>query len=165
MELGKCSFNYNHFQFYNNKGMVLIVALVFLAALTAVAAALMQITTTDLKMSDASQAKVVATQEAISSLDQVVYDQINTGGQSNGFAQPITSFPLNPAVTAVDTVATISVATPNNLVVECPHSKIATSVQVFKCNALQVQISRKYGRTKASTIQLTSGVSQQLLAQ
>ncbi|MBL4909762.1 MAG: hypothetical protein JKX78_07025 [Alteromonadaceae bacterium] len=147
------------------RGVVLIVALVFLVALTAVAAALMQITTTDIKMSDASQDKVVASQEAISSIDQVVFDQINTGGQRNGFALPNTSFPLTPTVNAVDTTARIIVATPNNLVVECPHSELASSVQVFKCNALQVQITRKYGRTKTSTIQVTSGVSQQLLAQ
>lgn len=39
------------------KGVVLIISLVFLVALTAVAAALMQNTTTDMKMSGASEEK------------------------------------------------------------------------------------------------------------
>jgi len=144
-------------------GVVLVVALVFLVALTAVAGALMQNTTSDMKMSDASQEKVVAMQEAISSIDQVIYNQINTIGAANGFAAPMSTFPSNPAVSAADTTAQIAVATPNNLVVDCPHSRNASSVQVFKCNALRVQITRLYGRTKTSTIQVTSGVSQQLL--
>lgn len=150
------SFNQQH-------GVVLVVALVFLVALTAVAGALMQNTTSDMKMSDASQQKVIATQEAISSIDQVIYNQINTIGAANGFAAPMSTFPSTPAVSAIDTTAQIAVATPNNLVVDCPHSRNASSVQVFKCNALKVQITRLYGRNKTSTIQVTSGVSQQLL--
>jgi len=157
------SVNFPTQKFNQQRGVVLVVALVFLVALTAVAGALMQNTTSDIKMSDASQAKVIATQEAISSIDQVIYNQINTIGAANGFAAPMSTFPTNPVVSAVDTTAQIIVATPNNLVVDCPHSRNASSVQVFKCNALRVQITRLYGRTKASTIQVTSGVSQQLL--
>ncbi len=145
------------------KGVVLVVALVFLVALTAVAGALMQVTTSDIKMADASQEKVIATQGAISSIDEVIYDQINTVGQANGFAASAATFPTTPAVSAANTTAQIAVATPNNLVVDCPHSQNASSVQVFKCNALRVQITRLYGRTNASTIQVTSGISQQLL--
>jgi len=156
--------SYTHsYSYKKQQGVVLVVALVFLVALTAVAGALMQNTTSDVKMSDASQVKVVATQEAISAIDEVIFNQINTVGAANGFAAPLATFPTTPAVSATDTTAQIAVATPNNLVVDCPHSRNASSVQVFKCNALQVQITRLYGRNKASTIQVTSGVSQLLL--
>jgi type IV pilus assembly protein PilX len=158
----------NHQSMHKQQGVVLVVALVFLVALTAVAGALMQTTTSDMKMSGASQEKTIATQESISAIDQVVFGQINVGGANNGLAQPLSTFAglgldVSATVSAKDTTATILDATPNSLVVDCPHSQMATSVQVFKCNALLIQITRSYGRNKASTIQVSSGVSQQLL--
>ena len=50
----------SHVTLKNQQGVVLIVSLVFLVALTAVAAALMQNTTTDMKMAGASEEKVSA---------------------------------------------------------------------------------------------------------
>jgi len=82
---------------HSQKGVVLIVALVFLIALTAVVAALMQMTTTDIKMSDASQEKVVATQEALSGLDESVFVEITTPGVANGFADDLSTYPQNSA--------------------------------------------------------------------
>ena len=76
----------------NQTGVVLIVALVFLIALTAVAAALMQNSTTDMKMSGASEEKVVATQEAISASDEVIFRQVNAAVGNNKFALPIVRF-------------------------------------------------------------------------
>ena len=52
----------------SQKGVVLVVSLVFLVALTAVAAALMQNSTIDMKMSGASEEKTVALQEVVLSL-------------------------------------------------------------------------------------------------
>ncbi len=152
-----------YYQLKQQQGVVLVVALVFLVALTAVAAALMQMTTTDIKMSDASQEKVIATQEAISAIDEVVFDQINTPNQANGFAASNATFPINPVVDVPNTSAEIAVATPNDLVVDCPHSRIATSNDVFKCNALRIRVTKLYGRSNTSTIQVTSGIAQQIL--
>lgn len=65
---------YNHL--VKQKGVVLIVALVFLIALTAVVAALMQNTTTDMKMAGASEEKTVATLEAFSAIDEIMFREI-----------------------------------------------------------------------------------------
>lgn len=146
------------------QGVVLIVSLVFLIALTAVAAALMQNTTTDMKMSGASQEKVVATQEAVSAIDEVIHNEVTQVSGTNGFASEIAKFPLTPAVSRViNTSAEITLANPYNIEADCPHSRAASSVQVFKCNVLKVQVTRLYGRTNKSTIEVNSGVSQQLL--
>lgn len=147
----------------SQQGVVLIVALVFLIALTAVVGALMQNTSSDIKMSGAGQAKVVATQEAISALDEVIFNQVTQTGGVNNFASPLGVFPLIPAVTADNTTAQISVANINNLVVDCPHSQSASSAQVLKCNVLRVQINRLYGRSNNSAIQINSGVAQEVL--
>jgi Tfp pilus assembly protein PilX len=145
------------------QGVVLVVALVFLVALTAVAGAMMQNTITDVKMSGASQEKVIATQEAISAMDQVIYNEVTKANGTNSFAAEIANFPLQPNVTADNTSAEISLANPFNIESDCPHLKSASSVQVFKCNLLKVQIDRSYGRTNTSTVEVNSGIAQQLL--
>lgn len=156
------------------KGVVLIVALVFLIALTAVAAALMQNSTTDMKMSGASEELVIATQETISAHDEVIFQQLNGGMGNNKFAAPIVRFQdedfRNVTATLIktnsnlDTVATINVA--NNeleLEADCPHSRSASSAQVFTCNVLRVQVVRKYGRKNTNEVEVNAGISQQLL--
>lgn len=145
------------------RGVVLVVALVFLIALTAVAGALMQNTTTDIKMSGASEEKVTAVQEAVSSTDELIYNQITKSDGDNNFTLEVNAYPITPAVTAANTTTEISVANPNNLTASCPHQKSASSIQVFTCNVLQIQVNRQYGRSNNQTITVNSGVSQQLL--
>lgn len=159
------SFGYNRQQ-----GVVLIVALVFLIALTAVAAALMQNSTTDMKMSGASEEKVIALQEVISASDEAVFRQVNGGTGNNAFTLPLVRFPqvvtgtLTKTNTGSDTTANIDVA--NNaleLEPDCPHSRSASSAQVFTCNVLRVQVVRKYGRTNTNEVEVNTGIAQQLL--
>ena len=99
-------------------GVVLIVALVFLIALTAVAAALMQNTTTDMKMAGASEERVTAMQEAVSAIDEVIYNQV-APGQTNEFAKPLVdaNFPNTDQsllLPSTKTSATASVDVVNN---------------------------------------------------
>jgi type IV pilus assembly protein PilX len=164
----------NRQSFNRQKGVVLIAALVFLVALTAVAGALMQNSTSDMKMSGASEEKVVATQEAISASDEVMFRQINADSGNNKFASAIVRFQdesfgnvtdsLNITNTDSDTTASLDVAN-NDLELEadCPHTKAASSVQIFTCNVLRVQVVRKYGRKNTNKIEVNTGVVQQLL--
>jgi len=152
----------------NQRGVVLIVSLVFLIALTGVAAALMQNTTSDMKMSGASEDKVIATQEAISATDEVIFRQVNA--TNNAFASSLVKFPIAVTDTLVktnkssDTTANIDIAN-NELALEpdCPHSRAASSAQVFTCNVLRVRVTRTYGRKNTNEVQVNSGVAQQLL--
>ena len=172
--------NYERNVFNNNRslgkqtGVVLIVALVFLIALTAVAAALMQNSTTDMKMSGASEEKVVATQEAISASDEVIFRQVNADVGNNRFASPVVRFQdddfrnvtgsLGITNTGNDTTANIDIAN-NELELEpdCPHSRSASSAQVFTRNVIRVQVVRKYGRKNTNEVEVNTGVAQQLL--
>ncbi|MCW8863963.1 MAG: pilus assembly PilX N-terminal domain-containing protein [Colwellia sp.] len=143
------------------QGVVLIVSLVFLVALTAVASALMLNTSSDMKMSGSSQVKVNAVQEAISSIDEVVYAQIQ--GNTNAFTASQFPISMNAVVTSPNTTANITTVNTNSLVVDCPHSKLASSTAVFKCNVLRVQANKLYGRSNTSNVQVNAGVAQQLL--
>lgn len=173
----------------NQSGIVLVVSLVFLIALTAVAAALMQNTTTDMKMSGASEEKVVAEQELVSAIDEYIFQQVTSGTGNNSFAKSVATFTDTDAdgntsaiSKAIDISAsgdlpvsnksglgdiesaTLSLANNEFLrEVDCPHSRSASSAQVFTCNVLTIQISRKYGRDKTSTVEVNSGIAQHLL--
>lgn len=161
-------------------GVVLVVSLVFLVALTAVASALMLNTTTDIKMSGASEDKVVAIQEAFGAIDEIIFVQVRpTGDNVNTFAKPISTFRKE----GVDTPEPVSLAllTQSNmrgditkaniglseneyaLDSDCPHSKLASSTGVFTCNVLKVELTKVYGRKNTSTIDVNSGITQQLL--
>ena len=157
---------------HHQKGVVLIVSLVFLIALTAVAAALMQNSTSDMKMSGASEEKVVATQEAISASDEVIFRQVNGGTGKNKFASPIIKFDketfrnVTSALTITNTHSntTANIEANNNefgLSTNCPRSKNASSFG--NCNVLRVQVVRKYGRKNTNEINVNTGIVQQLL--
>lgn len=156
------------------QGVVLIVSLVFLIALTGVAAALMQNTTTDMKMSGASEERVVAMQEAVSAVDEIIFEQVTGASTANDFAAPLVDF----ADGAIDIITDLKVTNENKdfdsatlnvvnndflLQAGCPHSKSASSAQVFTCNVLLIQVNRKYGRKGTSTVEVNSGIAQQLL--
>ena len=151
------------------QGVVLVVSLVFLIALTAVAAALMQNTTTDIKMSGASEEKVVATQAAVSAVDEIINNQINVQ-PTNLFTQGLNLVPtynsnqLLPAATK--TGASASARVINNPLFEefaCPRARVASSVGIIECNFLQLQIQRPYGRTNTSNVVINADIAQQLL--
>ena len=154
---------------HKQQGVVLVVSLVFLVALTAVAAALMQNTTTDMKMAGASNEKVIATQAAISAVDETINNQLNILA-TNVFTQGLNLVPgytttqLLPATSQTDATASASVI--KNLLFEefeCPRSAVANSVGIIECNYLQLQIQRLYGRNNRSNMVINANIAQQLL--
>lgn len=153
------------------QGVVLVTSLVFLVALTAVAAALMQNTTTDMKMSGASEEKVVAIQTAISAVDEIINNQLNIQPISV-FAQGLNNVPLYtsaellPVTTKTGASASASVIN-NPLFVElpCPHSRPGDgmSTDEISCHYLQLNVQRLYGRNNTSNIVINANIAQQLL--
>lgn len=154
------------------RGVVLVVSLVFLVALTAVAAALMQNSTTDMKMSGASEEKVVALQEAVSAVDEVIFNQVGPG-KTNRFSRPVSgnvNFPIiNQALLLPDTATKSSarvdvINNQYNLDIDCPTMKVASSGNSkITCNILRIRVNRNYGREKKSNISADSGIVQQIL--
>jgi Tfp pilus assembly protein PilX len=142
------------------KGVVLIVALVFLIALTAVASILMLNTTSDMKMAGASQERVIAMEEAIGSVDEVILKQFNG---VNNFTKTTFVPAIGVAVTASDTNAVITIPNTNinSVAVNCPPSKDPSSI--FKCNVLMIRVDKNYGYGNSSNIQVRAGIAQQLL--
>jgi len=156
-------------KFNKQQGVVLVISLVFLVALTAVAAALMQNTTTDMKMSGASEEKVVAVQAAISAVDETINNQLNIQ-PINVFTQGLNRVPLYTSAqllpVTTKTGASASASVINNPLFEefaCPRSKVASSVGIIECNFLQLRIQRVYGRNNTSNVAINANIAQQLL--
>jgi len=157
------------------RGVVLVVSLVFLAALTAVAGALMQNTTSDMKMATASQDRLIAIQETISAVDEIIQGQVEAGTGENDFAQPIPKYTDdgNAGINVIDeitkdddvNVANVNIVNnPFNREPDCPHSRAGSSVQVFSCNVLRLRVNKSYGRKGNSDIDINTGIAQQLLS-
>jgi Tfp pilus assembly protein PilX len=158
------------------QGVVLVVSLVFLVALTAVAAALMQNTTTDMKMSGASEEKVVAVQEVVGAVDEYIFTQVTGGSGNNSFALPAAAFNdgaqnVLPNLTVSNKDGDIQAASLNltnnryGRKQPCPRftKDKASEVGTVYCNMLTIQITRQYGRNSTSTVEANSGVAQQLI--
>ena len=164
IRLGKTPANYR-----SQQGVVLVVSLVFLIALTAVAAALMQNTTSDIKMSGASQDKVVATQDSITSNEEVIYNEVSkSNDNSNMFALSPSAFQgvdakFVVAVSNPKSSAEVVLENPNKLELDCSHARSPSSVQVFSCNRVRVDVTTTYGRNDNSSIVAHSTLDQQLL--
>jgi Tfp pilus assembly protein PilX len=146
------------------QGVVLVVSLVFLVALTAVAAALMQNSTTDMKMSGATEEKSVALQEAVSASDEVIFNEL-APGVVNRFALPINgnNFPIVAAdllpATQSNANAQINLA---NTSQTCPATKGNNfSAGEIGCNNFRITTTRNFGRNNQNVITVNAGVSQQ----
>jgi hypothetical protein len=154
---------------YKQQGVVLVVALVFLAALTGVAAALMQNTTSDMKMTGASNEKVIATQAAISAVDEVINNQLNIQAnnlftQGLNFFAGYTSAELLPATTKTGaTASTVVINNPSFEEYHCPRARVASSVGIIECNIVQLHVQRLYCRSNTSAVVVNANIAQQLL--
>jgi hypothetical protein len=126
-----------------------------------------------MKMSGASEEKVIAVQQAVSAVDEIIFNQVSPG-KTNEFAAAIVTFKDGekdltaemPTLWDSNKFDPPELDVTNNefmLEAGCPHSKVASSTQVFSCNVLKVQVNRKYGRDKTSVVNVNSGVAQQLL--
>jgi Tfp pilus assembly protein PilX len=156
----------NTANYREQQGMVLVISLVFLVALTAVAAALMQNSTTDMKMSGATEEKSVALQEVVSAADEVIFNEL-APGVVNRFALPINgdNFPVVAAnlLPGTRTNATAQINVANNDSDACPALKgnNNNSQGTIGCNNFRVTINRNFGRTNQNVITVNTGVTQQ----
>ncbi len=169
----KCRVSQVAFARNKQRGVVLVVSLIFLIALTAVASALMLNTTTDMKMSGASEMQVVAKQEAFGAMDELIFRQVRySAGSVNDFKLPIVLYAngvrrdvlgelVSTNVDADITAASIGVA--NNTYtkeLDCPRSTKPSSG--VTCNIFNVQLTKLYGRNNASLVQVNAGIVQKL---
>lgn len=143
------------------RGVVLVVSLVFLVALTAAGMALMSSSTLDIKMAGATEDKVIATQSILGASDEAIRNQVTKQSSINNFTKALTTYPVDITVTTDVTEAEIDSVLEH--VADCPARKLATSVQIFKCNILELKVEKSYGRFDNNKVGVKNGIAQQLL--
>lgn len=145
---------------HNQQGVVLVISLVFLIALTAVASVLMQNTTADIKMSGANQERMIAVQEAISATDELVFRQVKKIDGKNNFSQSAGAYSQEVIFDDTNTTAEINFLNSDGLDTGCNHMRLASSVGEFGCNVLRVQVVKRYGRSSNQRVTVNARVSQ-----
>ncbi|REL34767.1 pilus assembly PilX N-terminal domain-containing protein [Thalassotalea euphylliae] len=142
-------------------GFVLITSIVFLVALTAVASVLMLNSSSDIKMSGASEEKLIAVQAAVSALDETVADQIR--GNVNLFAGKDFPQPVNTITSVAVSSVVIDNELDSNEPTDCPHTTLSSSNQLLKCNVVSIAVTNQYGRNNTSEVRANANIAQQLL--
>lgn len=147
---------------HKQTGMVLVVAMIMLIAITGVAVALLVSSGVDNKMMSSAQEAELAMNEARGAHDEVYSRNVNqVGGIQNQFTLRI---PVGQSLPAPETqpntagVVTVYSAIPEPTT--CPPQHSASSST--KCNYHRVSTTTNYGEV-GQTINIDSVVSQQLL--
>ena len=146
----------------NQSGMVLVVAMIMLIAITGVAVALMVSAGVDNKMMASAQEAELAMNEARGGHDEAYSREINqVGGGQNQFTLRILPGQSLPArETQPNTAGNISLYSVIPEPTTCPAAYAASSST--KCNYQRVTTTTNYGEV-GQNIRITSVVSQQLL--
>ena len=127
--------NSNNHSVTKQSGIVLVVSLVFLIALTGVASALMLNSTIDMKMAGASQSKIIAVEEGIGELASLILTSALSEDKQD-------SIQVN----------------------DCPASRRAYSTNIVRCVTLKTHINKHYGKNNSSVIKLHASITKQVLA-
>lgn len=144
------------------RGVVLIVALIMLIAITGVAVALMVSSGIDNKMMSSAQEAQVALNEAVGAHDEAYDNEIRQVGGQNQFTLRIEIGETLPAnETRANTVGTIRTYSALPEATTCPPSFYGNSGSLL-CNFTQVNTDTTYGEN-GQTISIQSVVTQQVL--
>ncbi len=143
------------------QGLVLIVSLIFLISLTAVASALMLNTTTDIKMSGASEERLIAVQNAISAVDETISDQLMSG---NNLFESETLVPIVVGSVTSVAVTNTTISNRNNITktVTCPPSILASGTGIIGCKMRIISVNNNYGRNNTSNVSVEAGIFQEV---
>lgn len=145
-----------------NNGIVLVVSLVFLVALTTIASTLMHNAAIDIKIANANQEKMLAVEKAISAIDEVIVLPINQASSANYFTHDKDAYPYQINHHDVNTQASISLMNSQSYHVNCAHSTLPSSINTIHCHHFVVEVNYQYGRYHHQSIIVRAGVSQQV---
>lgn len=139
------------------KGVVLVVALIFLTALTSVAVLLVSNSTSFMTLAGASEERTIAIQEAVSGVDKAIALQADGNDEFERKSYPEEGIAV--AVGEMVDSAIVTRTTENNIPVPCSNSHLPSSDS--KCNVLTLTVTNTYGR-RDSVITVQSTIEQEL---
>ncbi|HEA19098.1 MAG: pilus assembly PilX family protein [Pseudoalteromonas prydzensis] len=143
------------------QGIVLVVALIMVVAVTGIAVTLMSSSSVDMKITNAAFEREEAENLLMGNVQQVIADEATKGGTSHFLytqAQiPNGTIALNKIG---ETTSTMSNLNSGALDLPCPRKFNFTAG--ISCNMVQVNSTITYGSKSKHTITVTSGIAQEM---
>lgn len=148
----------------NQRGVVLISALIMVIAVTGIAVTLMSSSTIDIKITNAAQEREVAENLLMGNVQQVIADEaarsIDDGGNRFLYTQAQIPNGKLPLGKIGNTTSEMSNLNNGKLDLLCPR-KFSFTAGVA-CNMIQVDSTVTYGSKSKHTLTITSGIAQEM---
>lgn len=145
------------------KGVVLIVALIMVVAVTGIAVSLMSSSSIDIKVTNAVQEREMAENELIGTVQKVIAREAAKGSASSFLLDkdevPKTGENLGDLDGVTNTLTNL-----NNGELDLPCPRRFSFTAGMSCNMLQVDSTITYGSKSKHTITITSGIAQEMVS-
>lgn len=150
----------------NQRGVVLITALIMVIAVTGIAVTLMSSSSIDIKITNAAQEREVAENQLIGEVQRVISQEANNGSNNKFFYTPEEVTSNSPSVVGME-IANHDDMTSNMvnlnkgvLDLECPRRFSFTAG--ISCNMVQVSTTIEYGSKSKHEITIVTGIAQEM---
>ncbi|WP_404340661.1 pilus assembly protein PilX [Pseudoalteromonas mariniglutinosa] len=146
---------------HKQQGVVLIIALIMVVAVTGIAVTLMSSSSIDIKITNAAQEREVADNELMGTVQQMIADEAQRGGASRFLLTPaeIPAQGLDMG-TIGNTTSRLTNLNNGALDLTCPRRFNFTAG--VSCNMIQVETTISYGSKSNHTLTIVSGVAQEM---
>lgn len=144
------------------QGVVLIVALIMVVAVTGIAVTLMSSSSIDIKITNAAQEREAAENELIGTVQRVIANQAAAGANSVFFKR---ASAIPGGVHDLGNIgdASSSMVNLNNGPSDIPCPRKFNFTAGVSCNMLQIDTSITYGSKSNHTLTITTGVAQEMV--
>lgn len=147
----------------NQKGIVLVAAMLMILMVSGIAVSVMSGSTLDSKMVNATQESYQAESLTRGDTEKVIKDEISNRADSK-FLQVRKKDDSNIETTLLDSgskvIMTYENKNKNEPLLECPPSFAPTPN--IRCNYLKLTSTKQYGRTKKHTMTMNTGLTQEM---
>lgn len=146
---------------HKQQGVVLIVALIMVVAVTGIAVTLMSSSSIDIKITNAAQEREVADNLLIGTVQQVIANEASKGGASRFLYSrvqvPEKGIDLGDVGDTSNTMTNL-----NNGALDLPCPRRFNFTAGVSCNMVQVDTTITYGSKSKHTLTIVSGVAQEM---
>ncbi|MCP4586522.1 MULTISPECIES: pilus assembly protein PilX [unclassified Pseudoalteromonas] len=143
------------------QGVVLIVALIMVVAVTGIAVTLMNSSSIDIKITNAVQEREVAENELFGNVQQVISAEATKGGDS-AFLMKAAEIPEGGFVIGRVGNTTNTMTNLNNGALDLPCPRKYNFTSGVACNMIQVNSTITYGKKSTHVLTITTGVAQEM---
>ncbi|MEI8644971.1 pilus assembly protein PilX [Pseudoalteromonas sp. Hal040] len=148
---------------HKQQGVVLIVALIMVIAITGIAVTLMSSSSVDIKITNAAQEREAAENELIGDVQNVIANEAKKLGNSRFFFSrgqvPETGLDLG---NTNDTSNTMFNKNEGPLALRCPRRFDDTAG--LRCNMVEINSVIEYGSKSKHNLTITTGIAQEMLS-